>query len=157
MGDDIIDFPILPSKSGGPYKFQGTVDFAGFKIEHGKTQRPRCQHLHIVFDPEDRRVYCPDCKHSLDAFDALMLMYERWFKMSRDFKKKQEQFRETLMKDIRRVASRKVDQAWRNHSMAICCPHCERGLIPEDFQNGCATMSKDLELKRREKEKTEGE
>ena len=43
-----------------------------------------------------------------------------------------------------------LQNAWRKKKMVPSCPHCDRGIFPED-ELGRSTVSKELELARRKK------
>ena len=37
---------------------------------------------------------------------------------------------------LRSRAAKAVDEIWRSKNMVPCCPHCNRGLLPEHFADG---------------------
>lgn len=46
-------------------------------------------------------------------------------------------------------AVKALDKAWSGKTMAVPCPHCDGGLLPEDFVTIRSATSRDLELARR--------
>ncbi|GEM_PF-4444040 len=53
------------------------------------------------------------------------------------------------------IAAKKVEAVWRSRNMAPCCPHCGRGILPED-KLGDAQTRRDFELRRRQARPEEG-
>lgn len=51
--------------------------------------------------------------------------------------------------NIHRIAAKNLEKVW--HSYAASCPHCKKGLLPEDFQH-VGSMSRELEIMRRKKQ-----
>lgn len=114
----------------------------------------RCKHRSIIYNKDDRRVWCSDCERTIDNFDAFMIFTEYFQAMESAAKWKNDKAQEALNATINRRATKVIDRAWSaGNAMAIRCPHCSSGLLPEDFANGVAQCSREIELARRERKR----
>lgn len=52
---------------------------------------------------------------------------------------------------IRTLAAKVMDEAWRRTTMAPLCPHCHEAILPEDVAGGVAQTGKKMVLARRGK------
>jgi uncharacterized protein (DUF983 family) len=133
----------------------GVVDLAGFRITRGTSKRvpwERCKHRKLIYDRQDRRVRCEDCNRDLDAFDALMVMVDGFGEMMGEVRRKQAAAREATAHSVVSRAAKAVDKLWRGQRMAPCCPHCSRGLLPEDFAGGVSSaVGREYEIARRQR------
>lgn len=65
----------------------GVLSFTLFKVEKGREKICRCNPPHYEIDPENRIVTCMDCGATLDAFEALMALYNH-IDQYREYQKK---------------------------------------------------------------------
>jgi hypothetical protein len=151
----MTDEPIIPREDATPYSAV-VIDLAGIRIQWGMPKyKPggACPHRSLTYSQNERRVWCRDCERTIDNFDAFMVFVHGFQDMERDAKTKIEKADDALKATINRRAAKQIDRAWSGHGMAILCPHCDGGLLPEDFVNGGAECSRDIELARRARAK----
>ena len=53
----------------------GVLSFTLFKVEKGREKICKCNPPHYEIDPVNPIVTCMDCGATLDAFEALMALY----------------------------------------------------------------------------------
>jgi ribosomal protein S27E len=148
----MMDHPIKPHKDG-----DNVISLAGVRIARGfSTEKysEKCHHHNIVFDSSDRRIWCEDCTRTLDAFDAF-LIFTRYFEdMDCEARSKLHTAQEAMKSTARLRATKALDKIWSGNVMAVSCPHCKKGLLPEDFSEGArSSWSRDLEIAERRKAK----
>lgn len=147
------DEPIIPHETGGGY-VATVIDLAGIRIQRGHSKIPRggtCPHKAMTYDPRDRRVWCKDCERTIDNFDAFAILAANFEAMERQVKSKLSEANAAMQSAVRRRATKAIDHAWSGNVMAICCPHCRGGLLPEDFLSGGMRTSRELEMARRKR------
>lgn len=145
--------------SGAPIE---PVDFTfGVKVVHiedlriarGMTRRPvsSCKHLRLIYDDKERRVWCEDCETELEAFDAFMQTVSRFHVAQSTIDRRKRELAEAEAFALRSRAAKRMDEYWRSHTCAPCCPHCKKAILPEDVVNGLSQTSKSFELAARKK------
>lgn len=151
----MTDEPILPDDGASPHSAV-VIDLAGIRVQWGRPKyRPGgpCPHKSLSYSQSERRVWCRDCERTIDSFDAFMVFVSNYQAMLREVNSKARIAEETLKSRINRRGAKEIDKVWSGRKMAILCPHCHGGLLPEDFVNGRATTSRDIELARRKRAK----
>lgn len=147
----MTDDPIDEGESQGQYDHV-VVDLDEVRIAWGRPRTPwhkRCKHLKLTYSTEERRVWCQDCQRTIEPFDALLMMIRHFEDMTREVRHMKRQASEALAAVVRRRAAKELERNW-NGKMAPCCPHCRRGLLPEDYANGTGmAVSAELERARR--------
>lgn len=123
------------------------VDIGDLRVARGLTRRPisTCKHSRLVYDQTERRVYCEDCERDIEPFDAFLQLVERHHHLQA----KAERIRREAEHTITSRAAKRMDEAWRSHKMAPCCPHCKAVILPQDVVDGVSMTNKEWELKRR--------
>lgn len=123
------------------------VDIGDLRVARGLTRRPHtiCKHLRLVYDTEERRIWCSDCETDVEPFDAFVNLVDRHSAIEERIKRYREVEEHTL---ISRAAKR-MDEAWRSRGMAPCCPHCDAVILSEDVVDGPPMRNKELEVRRR--------
>ena len=153
---DPEDDELVPRPDCQPFRAH-VIDLAGVRVRWGlpPARKPTCDHTALVYNQQERRVWCENCRRGIENFDAFMAVVHHFEKMEHDAQRKIDKANEALKAQIHRRATKAVDKAWsRQGGMAISCPHCQGGLLPEDFTEGrFALRSRELELARREKNK----
>ena len=152
MSDD----PIIPRTDEGPFASE-VIDLDGVRVERGLPDTPhrqRCEHRQLVYNTEERRVWCKGCKRTVENFEAFTVLAQHFENMVRAAAHKMEIANAALKATIHRRATKAIDKAWSGHVGAIGCPHCRGGLLPEDFADGVRSWtSREIELARRAKGK----
>ena len=148
--------PIDPRPDSTP-RWAEVIDLAEVRVEFGlpRNRHERCAHRSLTYNVEERRVWCRDCERSIDGFDAFMVLVRNFAAMEQAARAKMTQAEEAKSAHIGRRAAKKLDQAWSGQQMAVGCPHCNGGLLPEDFEH-VGMRSRELELARRARLKGEG-
>lgn len=134
------------------------VDFGDIRVARGLSRRSpllACAHRKMVYDERERRIWCDDCESTVEPFDAFRALVEQFDKASKRADKEIKEARAALEHSLIARAAKVVDKAWRSRRMAPCCPHCSRGLLPEDFANGLKrSVSLMLERQKRKSNQT---
>ena len=145
----MTDKPITPAPN------HKVVNINKMRLARGFTKRPyrTCKHMDLTYDTSERRIWCNDCEQNIEAFDVVVTMADHignaWAKINRA----ETEVAEAVSHNIRLIAARAMDKEWQSRSMVPCCPHCSRGLLPDDFRSGArGRVSKKLEVERRKKE-----
>lgn len=132
------------------------VDFGEMRVARGLSRRPftTCRHVNLVYDNKERRVWCKDCERNIDPFDAFLALTENYNTAYGHYAKMKETALEARNYNLHLIAAKNIEKAWRGRTMAIGCPHCSTGLLPEDFTKGGLSMcSAEIERMRRKKKK----
>ncbi len=127
------------------------VDIGDIRVSRGMTRRPHssCNHRRMAYDPKERRIWCKDCERDVDAFDAFVILTEQYHSAYDRLKDEQQKLVEAKSFNIRSIAAKAVDEAWRKKKAVPACPHCSHGLFPEDFVNGVGLIGREFALARR--------
>lgn len=148
MGD--IDERVLNEKDAKG-EFYSVIDLASVRVAKGwrKYSSPKCDHQHLVYSISDRLIECDDCNKPVEGFDAFVVLCRYFDEMINDAKGKLKAANDAMAKTVRRRAAQAMERSW-SRSKAPCCPHCQRGLLPSDFERGVtAAVSAELEAARR--------
>jgi hypothetical protein len=114
------------------------VDIGDVRVARGLTRRHHssCRHLSLVFDNAERRVWCKDCERDVEPFDAFTILVANYSNALDAIKRREAIVSEAEKFQIRSIAAKNIDQAWRHRTMVPACPHCHHGLFPENFKHG---------------------
>jgi hypothetical protein len=131
------------------------VQIEDIRIARGLTRRPlsSCKHRQLVYDDQERRIWCKDCESEIESFDAFIQLCAVFQKASANIDRRREELAEVEKFQIRSRAAKVMDEAWRSHATVPLCPHCQEAILPEDVAGGVARTGKDLVKKRRGKSK----
>jgi len=146
---DKKDPPIEPQAFNGGVS---VVDFGDYRVSRGFSRRSSasCEHRNMVYDSQERRIWCKDCETNVDGFDAFKHIVESYNSAIKKLHRQAEEFEEAKAHNIISIAAKVIDEAWRKKNLIPCCPHCKAGLMPEDFKNGISQfVGKKFELERR--------
>lgn len=133
------------------------VQIEDLRVARGLTRRPvsSCRHKQLVYDQGERRIWCSDCESEVEAFDAFLGLVERLNAANADLRRRSDALSEAETFQLRTRAAKQMDEYWRSHKSAPCCPHCDAALMPEDVLRGLSRVSKDLVKARRKREESE--
>lgn len=134
------DPPITPADFISGVK---VIDFGEARIARGYTRRPysSCKHLNLVYDTQERRVWCEDCERNVDPFDAFKILVENYAAAEGKVNRLKQEATEAAKFSIRSRAAKAIDDIWRKRRMVPCCPHCTGPLLPEFFANGVGSTA----------------
>ena len=135
MTDERKDPPIEEA----PFRSGVTVlDFGDIRVARGLSRRAfsACRHRRLRYDTRERRIWCTDCERDLEGFDAFVVMAEQAHAFAASINERAKQVAEAERFQLRSRAAKAVDEVWRSRNMVPCCPHCNRGLLPEHFADG---------------------
>lgn len=125
------------------------LDKYRIKREPDGTFSPGCNHYSLILKDKGEFVYCEDCNENVSPYWAIK-------HLSRAFRDELEKLTSaTLELEIRAKefvhtkAAKEIERAWRGGKYAVTCPHCQRGILPQD---SLGWRSKELEMARRAKE-----
>lgn len=132
---DKKDPPIEPQEYLSGLK---VVDIGDLRVARGLSRRPHsaCKHSNLVFDTHERRIWCKDCEHDVESFDAFAGLVEQYSRAVDNLNRRSEAVVAAEKHALRSLAAKAVDEAWRSRNMVPACPHCGQGLFPEDFKHG---------------------
>lgn len=136
------------------------IDLAEMRIAfgRGKDFKKVCKHRSLTYDPSERRIWCKECESTVDNFDAFMTLVGHFHEMERAARAKLARAAEVEKATLVKKASRELDRRWNKRPpMAVACPHCRGGLLPEDFEDGGWAMSREMGIARRARLKAEKE
>ena len=108
----------------------------------------RCKHRNTTWDANGEIITCDDCHKQISAWWLLHMFTEEYEKAMTDIRRREEALAEAKIKDLHLIAAKKVESAWRAKGMVPACPHCERGILPEDGL-GSTNVNRAIELARR--------
>ncbi len=137
------------------------VDIGDIRIARGFTRRHHtsCSHRKMMYDTHERRIWCKDCAHDVEPFDAFVALVGQHDDAVKILQRRQTQLAEAEAHKVRSLAAREIDKAWQSRTTVPACPHCSHGLFPEDFKNGVfASLGREYAealAKRRRAEKPE--
>lgn len=146
--EDDKDPPIEPQSFLGGVK---VIDFGDIRVSRGLSRRPftTCVHKNLTYDNAERRVWCKDCERNIDNFDAFKSMVENFHSAYSAIQRAKDEVEEAINHNLHLIASKNIEKAWRGKTMAIACPHCRTGLLPEDFYKIGSMCSAEIERQRR--------
>lgn len=118
-----------------------------------RKEKDRCNHMKMTLDDQGQTIHCTKCGDQLSAYwvvEEIMWCYERNME---DLKRKinhQKTVSEDLEKEHKFLkVLRSIQRAWRGkNKMAVCCPWCGVGIMPEDGL-GMITIAPDIDFKRK--------
>jgi hypothetical protein len=121
------------------------VDFGDYRVQRGFSRRAHsgCAHNNVLYDEKERRIWCSDCERDVEPFDAFLSLIEPYSRAVEKLERRYERLKEAESFQIRSVAAKNIDEAWRKRDMVPSCPHCGHGLFPESFKNGCSLVGKE--------------
>jgi len=136
-----------------PQEFLGgvkVVDIGDIRVARGLSRRAYsgCQHRQLVYDKNERRVWCKDCERDIESFDAFELVVAQFYDAKRHYETMQREVEEAQQHNLHLIACKNLDHVWRG-KMVPACPHCKAGLLPEDFKTIGTRYSGELERQRR--------
>ena len=132
------------------------VDIGDYRVARGLSRRSKsaCPHHRMVYDQNERRVWCKDCECDVEPFDAFKSIAEHFSRQTGILQGRLATIKEAESHALISIAAKVIDKAWRSKKMVPVCPHCKTGLLPDDFKNGAAMLSKSyaLEIQRRKRQ-----
>lgn len=141
MNDNVVQF--------GDYLFKA-------KGKRWPWDQDRCPHKHIELDDNGEIVTCTDCNKQLTAYWALRHITQQWADHARKAKAHADEVSERVKQNISLLAAQRVEKAWRSRKMVPTCPHCSKGIMPDDGF-GSAAINREIEMRRRSAGKNEGQ
>jgi hypothetical protein len=132
------------------------VDIGDVRVARGMARRHHgsCPHRQMVFDRAERRIWCKDCEHTIEAFDAFELIVRNFSAAERRIADRERELKESEAFKARALATKKLDAAWRRRKVVPCCPHCRQALFPEDFVAGQHVIGREFAEAQRRRIKT---
>ncbi len=123
------------------------------KIGEGKFEevwKKICPHKHLTYDQTNEIIECKDCRSIVSPFKAFIKLLNDWQKSINTLKARYEELNELEKRKEKGLllATRKVDNAWRQRGMVPNCPHCREAIFPDDCF-GDSLVNKETELQKR--------
>lgn len=136
------------------------VDIGDIRVARGLSRRPfsGCGHKKLVYDKNERRIWCKDCERDIEAFDAFEAVASQWFRANEAIKRRIAEADAAAKHSLISRAAKAADEVWRSRTMVPSCPHCHRGILPEDaLQFGATNREMEIARRKREAKKAGGE
>lgn len=108
-----------------------------------------CEHRELVLDRDAESVRCVQCGSQVSAYQALEMLAGEWDGAVATLRREAAELEKAKQGHLHLLAARKVEKAWRGRGTVPACPHCHRGILPED-NLGDRVVSRAIELRRRE-------
>lgn len=142
MAEDERDPPI---EAPGYIAGVTVVDIGDIRVARGMTRRAYsgCRHVRLMYDSAERRVWCKDCERDVEPFDAFKSLVENYDAVYKGLVAREERLSEAERFQMRSLAAKAMDEAWRSRKHVPACPHCSNGLFPEDFKNGVGMVGRE--------------
>lgn len=127
------------------------VNIGDVRVARGMSRRHHssCPHSQLIYDQNERRIWCKDCERDVEGFDAFRQLVEFHSSAIAQLNRREEAIAEAEKFKIRTLAGKHMDEAWRSHNMVPSCPHCNNGLFPEDFKSGPSMVGKEFARRRK--------
>ena len=71
----------------------------------------------MVYDQNERRVWCKDCEKDVDAFDAFVGLVEHYSGALKRLERDRKQVEEAKAFNVRSRAAKAINEAWRSRTM----------------------------------------
>lgn len=113
-----------------------------------------CQHIRLEMDDLGETVKCIECGDQVSAYWALGRVVEQWRGHAKTLNRHVEAVKAEREAVLYLTAAKLAESAWRSRSTVPTCPHCRRGIFPDD-RFGSSTVSKVFEQGLRVREKAE--
>jgi len=128
------------------------IDFEKAKISHQRRSGDDiCKHKHVCIDPDNETVECTDCGAAISPFYALNTLTSHWASLESEYKRRLAEA--SSIKEGKKLlkATQAVDKAWRSRKTLPTCPHCHRGISPDDWLRRSGGVSKEYDAAMRRK------
>ena len=137
------DVPIEPDSFVAGVK---VVDIGDLRVARGRTRRERsvCPHRQLVYDNQERRIWCEDCESTVDPFDAFIGLVEQFHAAEQAIRRRQHEVAEAEAFSLRSRAAKAMDDMYRKRTSVPCCPKCNFPLMPERVVLGLPSMGRDF-------------
>lgn len=123
-----------------------------FKYERRTFAKTECKHLHLSLYSNGEYVMCDDCKTQISTYYALEMIVRQWGDAKIKEQSRIAALAESESKNLVLRAAQAVEKAWRSRSMFPSCPHCWRGIGPQDGF-GASAVNREIEMRRRDEER----
>jgi len=145
--------PIVPQDFLGGVN---VVDIGDLRVARGLSRRPHsmCAHKPLIYDQQERRIWCKDCEQDIEPFDAFRMLVERFDSAAKALKRREEAVAAAEHHNLIRIAAKQMDEKFRRKKMVPTCPHCGDGIFPEDVPKMGSVNRQWEEVKRARKEKS---
>ena len=127
--DNVIQF--------GPYSFLRQANPSQHPIR-------KCRHMNIELDDAGEIVRCLDCGEQVSAYWVFKSVLSQINSERIRLGAERKELEETKSRTIHLVAAKRIERLWRGRKMAPLCPHCNRGILPEDGM-GSRAINLDVE------------
>lgn len=110
--------------------------------------RDQCRHLSKTMDSNGDIITCDDCNMQLSPTWVINQLVDFYESELSKVQARENHLREQTGKSLHLLAAKKVEAVWRRRDVVPACPHCSRGILPEDGLGG-SQVGRTFELARR--------
>lgn len=127
------------------------IDFGEARVARGLARRTpsTCRHLKMTYSEPERRIWCGDCKSTVDNFDAFKVLVEYQASALGRLNRIKEEVAEAEGKALHLISTKNLEKLWRGGRLTPQCPHCGGGLLADDFRHLQGGISTAIEIQRR--------
>lgn len=119
------------------------------KHRGGYAPTGECRHNHLTLDDNGDVVRCSDCNAQVSAYWALAMIADEFSRQMGRLQAGKRDLAEAVAREVHLIAAKEVEKAWRSRTMVPSCPHCHRGIFPQDGF-GKSLISREIENRRRQ-------
>jgi len=134
------------------------IQFGDLRVARTKEEYLRklvgCQHRSIRMDDGGDIVTCTDCDKQLSPYWTLKLFTDSWLRQTNSLEAELAATKAERETHLHLKAAKLAESAWRSRDHVPTCPHCWRGIFPEDGF-GHSSVNKEFERGLRVREKLE--
>ena len=105
--------------------------------------------MHMEMDDAVQAVRCLDCGGIVEAYWALRSILSEIQAARASIERARAEIEEGRRATLHLIAAKRVEKLWRGRRMAPVCPHCRRGILPEDGL-GTQAIQREMEVRIRE-------
>ncbi len=122
------------------------------RFKYQRLHKDRCAHKRFTMDDHGQTIHCSDCGDQISAYWIVEEILDAYLRRLAELEYKRshaEKIKEDLKKEHQFLkVLRKVQSARRGkNKMAVCCPWCGVGIMPEDGL-GNTTIAPHIDLNR---------
>ena len=127
------------------------VDIGDIRVKRGLTRRPHesCSHHSLIYDKQERRIWCQDCEKEVAPFDAFIGIVSQIDIVNKRVERMHKEAEDARKHALHLIACKELEKMWRGRKMTPTCPSCNEPLLPEDFTNPTHMVSLELAQQKR--------
>ena len=113
-------------------------DIGDFKLTHMQDHSrftfkgdPECYHRKLTYRAAGDIITCDDCKRQVTPAWAFLHLVQRFADIQARLQSERKQLEQEKARTLTDRAAVRVQDAWRRRKYVPTCPHCHKGILPE--------------------------